>query len=81
MKRILLAPMAVLALVILASANSSAYGPPVGLDYYWVPGNLLLFHIPFPLDFLFYFFAIVGFTVVVRMVVLGVIRFYVWLGE
>jgi hypothetical protein len=57
-----LAGIGVLSIISAASANSTAsyLREGAGLDYYWVPGNMLLFHIPYPLDFILYFFAAVG---------------------
>jgi hypothetical protein len=45
------------------SANSTVRWaqPNFGLDYYWVPGNILLFHVNYPYDFAFYGFALIGF--------------------
>lgn len=39
-----------------------------GIDYYWVPGDILLFHIPYPFDFILYFLAAVGLIVVLKWV-------------
>jgi hypothetical protein len=43
------------------SANTTGYYPGYGMDYYWVPGNFLLFHINYPWDFILYALAIIGF--------------------
>ena len=62
MKRLIKTFIAILTLVGTATANSTAHYAGEGLDYYWVPGNSLLFHVNYPYDFLIYFFACVGFV-------------------
>jgi hypothetical protein len=64
MKRLIKTVTGVSLLIGTATANTSGYYPG-GMDYYWVPSNILLFHVNYPLDFLIYFFAILGFLMAV----------------
>ena len=65
-------------LVAPVAANSTAAWGYDGtrLDYYWVPGNLLLFHIDYPWDFALYGFAIIGFLWVAYQVYCMVLRWF-----
>lgn len=72
MNRYLASLVTLLAMVAPALANSTVrYVEPAhgGLDYYWVPANVLLFHIDYPWDFILYFFAGVGFLYVMHYLV------------
>jgi len=60
-----------LACIIPVAANSTMrYVNPSGLDYFWVPANVLLFHIDYPYDFVLYIFAAYGGYRFVRFMVL-----------
>ena len=60
------------------AANSSASWGYDGthLDYYWVPGNLLLFHVDYPWDFVLYAFTIIGFLWVAYTIYCVVLRLF-----
>ena len=70
LKRLMMSVAALSTIIGLATANSTAHWVGEGLDYYFVPTNTLLFHLPYPFDFLLYFFAIVGFLVTLLVIYL-----------
>lgn len=63
-----------LTLVPAVSANSTMRyyenSPVSTLDYFWVPGNVLLFHLDYPWDFVLYIFAAYGAYRLVRFMIL-----------
>jgi hypothetical protein len=74
---ILIIEMLLLAVMVVpASANSTIYKNAGGLSYYWVPSNILLFHIDYPWDFILYGMALIGLYCVLKKLALVILNYY-----
>ena len=71
-KAFLMGLITIIGFVQTARANSTVMS--TGLDYYYVPQDVLLFHVAYPYDFVLYILAFIGLSWICYRVVY-------WLGE